>query len=357
MNYAVIMAGGSGTRFWPVSRNQSPKQFLPIANPKPMIVATVDRLAPLFSPDRIFVVGNEGHRELLSRQLNGIPPNQILLEPFGRNTAAAIGLAAIHLSTHDPDSVMVVLPSDHLIGKASEFIGVLDQAIRLAKAEPHALLTIGLKPTRPETGYGYLQLDEDIRIDGFPSAYHVKTFAEKPNYETAVRFFEAGDFTWNSGMFIWRTQAILEAFQRYMPDLYEELMILKSAIRTPDYQDALLGAYSRMPNTSIDYGVMEKADLVLALRADIGWSDVGSWDEVAGLTPIGDDGNAGSSDRIAWQSTGNLVQASKLVALVGVDDLIVIESDDAILICKKGESQKVKNVVDQLKLRNKTSYL
>jgi len=358
MNYAVIMAGGSGTRFWPVSRFNTPKQFLAIAEKRTMIQSTVDRLLPVFPMENILIIGNKVHESLLKEQLPGLKPDQIILEPFGRNTAAAIGLAAAYLKKKDPGATMLVIPSDQIIRNEFRFLEIVKEGLALAVNEKHALVTIGLKPVRPETGYGYIQIDEDFHLDNYPNAYHVKTFAEKPNYDTAVRFCSSGDFLWNSGMFIWKADTILAELQNHLPDLFLELQALEPAIGTPNFYPELSEAYNRMPNISIDYGVMEKAALVFVLKADLGWSDVGSWDEVSNLAEKDENGNSVEGNVLLTSTTNSLVRAKqKLIALVGVDDLIVIETDDSILICKKGQSQQVKNIVDQLKMGDYAGYL
>ncbi len=357
MNYAVIMAGGSGTRFWPLSRTSTPKQFLSIVDETTMIQSTVERLKPVFKSENILIVGSQIHSDILKKLLPDFSADQFILEPFGRNTAAAVGLAAKVLQKRDKDAVLLVVPSDHIIKNTNRFYEILKQGLSLAN-EDKALLTIGLKPTRPETGYGYIQIDEDSQVDGYPDAFHVKTFAEKPNIETAQRFIRSGDFMWNSGMFLWRADVVLSEIKTFLPDLYMELSNLEPFIDTPEFSHHLVEIYSRMPNISIDYGVMEKAELVYVLKADLGWSDVGSWDEVATLAENDSEGNKLEGHVINVNSKNSFVKSKeKLIALVGVEDLIVVETEDSILICKKGESQNVKFVVDQLKRGNFDSYL
>lgn len=357
MNYAVIMAGGSGTRFWPSSRSNSPKQFLSIVETQTMIQSTVKRLESIFKRENILVVGGANHQSILREQLPDFKPSQFILEPYGRNTAAAVALAAKILHKRDTDANILILPSDHIIRNTKRFTEIVNQGLNLAN-EYRALLTIGLKPTRPETGYGYIQVDDDKEIEGYPDAFQVKTFAEKPNIETAQRFIASGDFLWNSGMFLWRADVILDEIQACIPDLGFEMNNLENSIDTPSFEAALNDAYSRIPNISIDYGVMEKSKTVYVLKADLGWSDVGSWDEVVSLTDKDSDNNSFSGDVVNIKSKNNFVKSKeKLIALVGVEDLIVVETDDSILICKKGESQNVKYVVEELKKNDKMKYL
>lgn len=358
MNYAVIMAGGSGTRFWPVSRTATPKQFLAITEQRTMIQATVDRLLPVFPKENILIVGNQAHETLLAEQLPEFTADQFILEPFGRNTAPAIGLAATVLRKKDPEAVMLVVPSDQIIRKQDHFLEIVKEGLLLAKAEPHALITLGLKPSRPETGYGYIQIDEDFHLDSYPNAFPVKTFAEKPNLETARRFLAAGDFLWNSGMFIWQAETILQEIKTHIPDLDIELDALSPFFGTSGFYPVLSESYGRMPNISIDYGIMEKAGLVFVLKADLGWSDVGSWDEVANLSHTDENANALTGTVLVSGTSNCLVKGKeKLIALVGVEDLIVVETADALLICRKGQSQQVKNIVDQLKIGDFGGYL
>lgn len=357
MNYAVIMAGGSGTRFWPASRSHTPKQFLSIVDKQTMIQSTVKRLETMFKRENILVVGGKIHEKILYEQLPDFKPNQFILEPYGRNTAAAIGLAAKILYSRDPEANMLVLPSDHIIRNQKRFGEVVRQGLTLSD-EFRVLLTIGLKPTRPETGYGYIQVDEDKLIEGYPDTFEVKTFAEKPNMETAERFLQSGDFLWNSGMFLWRADVILDEIKSGIPDLSLELTNLKPYIDQPSFYENLESAYTRIPNISIDYGVMEKSKIVYVLKADLGWSDVGSWDEVVKLTEADYSENAFSGDVIPINVKNTYVKSDKkLVALVGVSDLIIVETDDALLICKKGDSQNVKLIVDELRKNNKQTFL
>jgi mannose-1-phosphate guanylyltransferase len=357
--YAVIMAGGIGSRFWPKSRERSPKQFMEIVGAGTMVQNTIARTEKLIPLANTLIVTNEHHQELVRTQLPALPPENILTEPVGRNTAPCIGLAAEWIRRKDPESVMVVLPADHLVRNAEEFIRVLERGIRVA-TENDALVTIGIQPTHPETGYGYIQFDDPsadarYRAEGI---YHVKTFAEKPNLETAVRFLKSGDFLWNSGMFIWRTSVIRDEITQFLPDLREQLDRVAPTIGTPGYHAALELAYGVTRSISIDYGVMEKAQQVFVVRGDFGWSDVGSWDEVVRLTPVDDDGNSLRGSVIMKDAHGNYIDAGdRVIAAIGVDDLIVVSAGDALLICRKGRSQDVKEVVDYLRRKQMNELL
>ena len=357
--YAVIMAGGVGSRFWPRSRERSPKQFLEITGGGTMIANTITRIASLVPAANVIIVTNAQHADLVRAQIPHVPEENILFEPVGRNTAPCIGLAAECIHRKDPESVMLVLPADHLIRDTAEFLAVLSRGVRVA-SERDALVTIGIQPTHPETGYGYIQFEDAAEGNPYHAegVYQVKTFAEKPNLETAVRFIRSGDFLWNSGMFIWRTEVIRDQIAEHLPDLRQQLDQLRPAIGTQDFPAALELAYGVIRSISIDYGVMEKAGRVFVVRGDFGWSDVGSWDEVVRLTPTDDDGNAFRGTVIAKDARGNYVDAGgKVVAAIGVDDLVVVCSGDAVLICRKGRSQDVKEVVDYLRRKQMNELL
>ena len=354
------MAGGVGTRFWPRSREKSPKQLLEIVGKGTMIQSTVQRLEPLVDPHRTFVITNRVQRALLQKQLSQVPAENILDEPVGRNTAPCIGLAALHIRRIDPEGVMVVLPADHVIENIEEFHRVLMVAAETA-SESGGLLTIGIQPTHPETGYGYIQVhtEESTSNPYFARGVRrVKTFAEKPNLQTAEKFLASGDFLWNSGMFVWRADAILREIENCLPDLYKELLKIDQTVDTPQYQATLELVYGLIRGISIDYGVMEKARDVYVIPANLGWNDLGSWDEVARLTGKDSGGNSITGTVIQRDMKSCYVfSPTKVVGVIGVEDLIIVNTDDALLICKKGRSQDVKEVVDYLKRKQMNEYL
>ena len=357
---AVIMAGGVGTRFWPRSREKSAKQFLEITGRETMIQNTVRRLENFVGIADTFVVTNKVQKALVARQLPALPDANIIVEPVGRNTAPCIGLAALHVRRMDPDAVMVVLPADHLILDTDEFRRVLRLAIDTARASG-SLITIGIKPTHPETGYGYIQF---VNEPGEGNPYYdrgvlkVKTFAEKPNLQTAVRFLESGDFLWNSGMFVWRVDAILREIGRCLPDLDAELRKVDETIGTGQYAPTLERVFGLIRGISIDYGVMERAETVYVIPGDFGWNDVGSWDEVYRVAGKDDRGNS-ITGKVIQRDTANCLVWSpeKLVATVGVEDLIIINTEDSLLICRRGHSQDVKEIVDHLRRKQMNEYL
>jgi mannose-1-phosphate guanylyltransferase len=357
---AVVMAGGVGTRFWPRSREKTPKQLLEILGKGTMVQNTVSRLEDIVPPHDTYVVTNRGQRSLLTRQLPQIPEENIIDEPVGRNTAPCIGLAALHVRRRSPTAIMIVMPADHTIRDTEEFNRVLHLAVRAAE-ESNSLLTIGIHPTRPETGYGYIQIYNE---EGDHNPYFnrgvlkVKTFAEKPNRQVAERFLASGDFLWNSGMFVWRVDTILAHIKQCLPDLHEELMKIDRVIGTPQYQSTLEKAYGVMRGISIDYGVMEKADVVYTIRGDFGWSDLGSWDEVWHQSGKDSSGNS-INGHVIQKDTKNcyIYSPGKVVATIDVEDLIIVNTDDALLVCRRGRSQDVKDVSDYLRRKQMNEFL
>ncbi|MBI5475545.1 MAG: mannose-1-phosphate guanylyltransferase [Ignavibacteriales bacterium] len=358
--YAVIMAGGVGTRFWPRSREKSPKQLLEIVGKKSMIQNTVSRISDLIDPKNIMIVTNKIQKLSIAKQLPNVPEENIITEPIGRNTAPCIGLAGLFVRRMDPEAVMVVLPADHIMHDEEEFRRVLRLATWVAY-ESGKLVTVGIQPTRPETGYGYIQVvDEDDGKNPYfkKGVYKVKTFAEKPNAETAKVFLQSGDFLWNSGMFIWRVDTILKEIETHIPEMYAELMKIDEAIGHKNYDNIVETTYKIIRGISIDYGVMEKAKEVYVLKGNFGWSDVGSWDEVYRISGKDENGNSITGQAFLHNTKNSMVYAgSKIVATVGVQDLIIIATDDAVLVCKQGESQEVKEVVDYLRRKQKNDYL
>ncbi len=350
--YAVIMAGGVGSRLWPRSREKSPKQLLHILGEGTMIQNTISRLQPLVPFDQIYIVTNRSQREAFLEQVPQIPEENLVIEPFGRNTAPCIALAASELRHRDADGVMVVLPADHFIQNVGEFQQKLKLACDAAY-ELNGLVTMGILPTRPETGYGYIQRKD--APDGTGRFYDeglrpVLTFAEKPDLPTAERFLASGDFLWNSGMFVWRVSAIDQALSRYLPELHERMRVIDETRGTPRYSETLQSIYQQIHPISIDYGVMEKADNVFVTQCEFGWSDVGSWDETYRLSRKDDDGNSLVGDVVAIDTEGTFVRtAGKMIALVGVENLIIVDTPDALLVCRRGESQRVQSVVDYLR--------
>jgi mannose-1-phosphate guanylyltransferase len=352
--YAIIMAGGVGSRFWPRSKEKTPKQLLKIFDDKTMIQATVQRLDGIVKNENIYVITNKIQKNEIVNQLPEIPKDNIIEEPFGRNTAACIGLASVLIESKSNDAVTIVLPADHIIKDVEEFHRILKNAASYAY-ESKGLLTIGITPTRPETGYGYIQIDERNVSENI---YKVYTFAEKPNYATAVRFVESGDFLWNSGMFIWRTDAILDEIRTHMPELNEGLEKIRNDLNTPKFNSTLNTVYGQLRNISIDYGIMEKSQKVFLTKGNFSWSDVGSWEEVYQLSEKNGDGNVLNGNVFTDKTNDSYIHSpGKFSAVIGVDNLIIINTDDALLVCRRDNSQDVKKVVDYLKMKKLSDHL
>ncbi len=342
--HTVIMAGGSGVRFWPQSRRHRPKQLLNIVGEKTMIRATVDRVIPLTPIDKIMIVTGVHHSEKIHKQIPEMPENSIVAEPVGRNTAPCVALAAYKLAKRDPEAVMVVLPADHLITKEEEFRSVLRDAAKLA-ADTGDLITFGIIPDRPETGYGYIQLGPMIAEFGGLKAHRVERFVEKPDLITAQSYLQHGDYLWNSGMFIWKVSSIVNALQRYLPVVSKAMESLTPFLDTPDEPKAIAEVYESLPDISIDYGVMERADNVLVVPVDVGWNDVGSWTSLQDVWNTDEEGNAIKGKFLSLNAKGCVVSSpQKLTALVGVEDLIVVDTPDAILVCRKDKAQDIKQL-------------
>jgi mannose-1-phosphate guanylyltransferase len=357
--YAVIMAGGKGTRFWPKSREKMPKHLLDIACEQTIIQETVRRIEPLIPLENILIVTGRSHSDELIKQLPRIPEENILIEPVGRNTAPCIGLAALHVHRRSPDDVMVVLPADHLISDAAQFRHILSIAAEISRQGDY-FLTVGIKPTGPETGYGYLEEGPLKATVRGKNIHEVKSIREKPPLKTARAFVKKGHFFWNSGMFIWRAGVILRAIEQWLPDLHKGLLEIKSALGTDREETVIHRVYRDLKPVSIDYGVMEKADNVLLIRGDFGWSDVGCWDALWEVTDKDEHGNAANVRGLFFglDTRNSLVHSSrKFVALVGVEDLIVVETEDSLLVCRRGCSQDVKKVVEMLEAKNMKEFL
>lgn len=355
---AVIMAGGKGERFWPKSRSNYPKQFLSLTNDgKTMIQLTAERLLSLVSYEDMFIVTNKNYVKLVKEQLPNIPEENILAEPVAKNTAPAIGLAATLIQQKYEDAVMLVLPSDHLIKQNQMYIDTLKTAINVAK-EGENLVTIGITPNYPETGYGYINYGHANYSDKYSNVYEVERFVEKPNIEKAKEYLESGNYIWNSGMFVWKTSTILNNFKQLLTDTYEGLMDIKEAFGKNNYEDVLYDKFSNFKSESIDYGIMEKASNIYTIPGTFGWDDVGSWLALERITKTNEYGNSVTGNVITINSKNSIISGTdKLIATVGIEDLIVVDTEDAMLICSKECTQDVKKVIENLKICNRTEYI
>jgi len=354
--FAVIMAGGKGTRFWPRSREKTPKHLLDISSERTMIRETVDRIRPLVPAERTLIVTGKSHAAELIRQLPEIPPENILIEPVGRNTAPCIGLAALHILRRVPDAVMLVLPSDHRIGDEAAFLRII-QAAAGAALQGDSLVTIGIRPTGPETGYGYIEQGEPFSTGDADEIFLVRSIREKPPREQAESFLAKGGFSWNSGMFVWKASTIMNAIGRFLPDLEQGLLQIREALGTDREEAVVRSVYMEQGAVSIDYGVMEKAKNVLVVPGSFDWSDLGSWDALWEVSEKDENGNAVRGEFIGIDAANSLIHGTgKLIALVGVKDLLVVETNDALLICRRGRSQDVRKIVEILEKKGTASY-
>jgi mannose-1-phosphate guanylyltransferase len=354
------MAGGIGTRLWPASRRDRPKQSLKLVGNRTMFEHAIDRIAPVFQPEQVFVVAGSEHVPDLADQAPELPMGNFISEPVGRGTAPAIGLGAIHLHRQDRDAVMAVLTADHFIASVERFRRVLGAAAEVAEAG--YLVTLGIEPSSPSTGYGYIHQGEELdQIDGF-DVFHVRRFTEKPSRETALHMVESGEYTWNSGMFIWRVDRIIEEFQSQMPDFYVKLAEVEAALGNRGYQPTLDRVWPHVTKQAIDYGVMEGAEDVAVIPVDIGWSDVGSWASLAELlAEMGDQddkGNVVVGQHAGIDTKDSLIFGSqRLIATIGLDGMIVVDAGDAILVCPMDREQEVRHMVHRLEHEELDEYL
>ena len=351
--YSVIMAGGSGTRFWPLSRSSRPKQFLSLTGKQSMIAETMKRVSGFSTPAQTSVVCGAKHAPLVKKALPKLPKQNVLVEPEARNTAPAIALACAHVAHHDPKAVMVVLPSDQHVADVAAFTKSVQEAVKLAKSG--FIVTLGIQPTRPETGYGYIRLGGALS----GTAHKVDAFVEKPDVPTAQQYLVSGDYLWNAGIFVFEARVMLEAFGRLMPDLAAPLEKVRAAWGKKNAASVLKTQFKKMPATSIDYGIAEKAPNVAVVPSSCGWSDVGSFNAIPGVRPNDAQGNVVEGDAYVIDTEGSVVLGHKgrPLAVVGMKDVVVVDAGDAVLVLPKDKSQDVRKVVEALKAKKATSFL
>jgi len=360
-NYCVIMAGGVGSRFWPMSRSVHPKQFIDVLGiGKSLLQQTYERYANhICPPENILVVTHASYKELVKKQLPGIADENILCEPLRKNTAPCIAYASYKIARKDPKAIVAVAPSDHLILKEKTFEKAIKACFEKATAE-NCLLTIGIRPMRPDTGYGYIQYVESPVKEKDPRIKKVKTFTEKPDLEMAKFFLQSGDFLWNSGIFVWSVASIIKAMEKYMPEEATLFRNGKDAYDTPAEKQYIEKVYEQCKNISIDYGVMEKADNAYVRSSAIGWSDLGTWGSLYQHMEKDKDMNAVVGKNVMlYQSKGCIVHVpkNKLVVMEGLEDYIVVESEDILLICKKQDEQQIRNFVNEVKARKGEKFV
>ncbi len=353
---AVIMAGGKGERFWPQSRSAKPKQFLSLTKDgETMIQKTVDRLMPLVNIEDVFVVTNRNYLSLVHQQLPQLPEENVIAEPAARNTAPCISLAAGMLRRkYKEDVIMLVLPSDHLIKFNALYIDTLKLAVKKAEQDDN-LVTIGITPTYPETGYGYINFSTESNGEG---AYEVIRFVEKPNIELAKEYVNSGEYLWNSGMFTWKVSSILSNMAKYLPDIYEGTEKICDYYGKEQFDDALKSIFPALRSESVDFGIMERAKHIFTIPGNFGWDDVGNWLALERINPTNEYGNMVRGDVISINTRNSIIVGGrKLIATVGIEDIIVVDTEDATLICSKDSTQDVKKVIENLKICNRNELV
>ncbi|HZU13852.1 MAG TPA: mannose-1-phosphate guanylyltransferase [Chloroflexota bacterium] len=352
MPYAVIMAGGAGTRLWPAARRDNPKQLQRLIYEEPIVAVTVRRLQPTFPLDHCYIVTAARYADPIRSVLPELPPENVISEPFGRNTAAAIALAAFRIAAREPEEVFAVFPADHVVLHPDKLQHAVNFSLPLARA--HTVVDIGVPPTHPETGYGYIELGKPIEDRDGLTAYSVRRFVEKPDLATAQGYLQTGHYMWNSGMFVWQAATFLNALREHLPETFRALTDAE-AIGT---EDALQSAYAAIPDISVDYAIMERVSDVVAVPAEFGWRDVGDWNALYELMPHDEAGNAYEGTHVTLDASGSLLLApNKLIAAIGVEDLVVVDTPDVLLVMRRDRAQDVKKILDKLKERGDDAVL
>ena len=353
---ALIMAGGGGTRLWPLSRRTHPKQALTLIGERTLFRHAVDRIAPMFRPEQVFVVTVEDHLEQLVTQAPELPRSNFIVEPEGRGTGPCIGLSAIHMLRQDPDATMVVLTADHFIADEDAFRNALAVAAPLAEAGH--LVTLGIQPSFPSTGLGYIKQRELLKTVNGLDVFRVARYTEKPDYETAVSMVASGEYSWNSGMFVWRADRILEEFRSQMSAFHDRLAEVNDTLGSPDYEATLRRVWPGVAKQTIDYGIMERATDVVVLPVDIGWSDIGSWASLAEILPAGEAGNTTIGQHVEFDTRNTLIFGGRrLVATVGLENMVIVDTEDALLVCPKDRAQDVREIVRILNRGDRQEWL
>ena len=352
---ALIMAGGKGERFWPRSRKSFPKQFLCLTGDgKSMIQQTVERINPIVKMEDIYIATNIAYKDIIKEQLPLIPEENILYEPVGRNTAPCIGLGAVHIRKKYDDAVMLVLPSDHQIKFVDMYLQVLKDAIEVAELDNN-LVTLGITPNAPETGYGYIKYDKDEML---LKSSKVISFVEKPDINTAKKYLESGDYMWNSGMFMWKASTILSSMEKNLPEIYSGLLKIEAAIGTADETKVLNEVFETLPSESVDYGILEKEKSIFVLPGNFGWDDVGSWLSIERLNEADGQGNCIKGNVRALDLQDCIIEGEdKLIACIGLKNIVVVDTKDATLICDKEHTADIKKILEQLRNNKENQYL
>jgi len=355
-SFSVIMAGGGGTRFWPLSRQDMPKQLLNLSGNDALINETISRFKNMMPISNVFIVTTKQQADMMKPILPGsFPDENILREPIGRNTAPCILFAAMHIYERYGDGVLCILPSDHYITKEKEFLTCLNNAMQIAD-ETGAVVTIGVKPTFPATGYGYIKREDNAL---YTNAYRIDKFIEKPNFDKAAEYFNSDLYYWNSGMFVWKISSIIKAYERFLPRIYRHLKSVCGKFLSPGAQGLIDAVYPLIDNISVDYGIMERIEEAIVIPGDFGWNDIGSWDALGAIFPRDRDGNIIKGEHICLDTKECIIYGggNKIIATIGVSNAIIVNTDDAILFCAKDRAQDVKYIVDEIKRQEKTEYV
>lgn len=351
------MAGGSGTRFWPRSKALKPKQYLNLFGTDSLLQSTIKRFSKFTSTENIYVVSGASQAEVLEQQTTMLPKSNLIYEPVGKNTLPCIGLAAMFAENENPDGIMVVTPSDHLIENDELFRDTVLAAVKIAD-ERNGIVTIGITPTYPATGYGYVQTAGNITGSEKIKQFKVERFVEKPNEKTATEYLKQGGFYWNSGLFVFKISVFIDAIKQFAPALYADLRKIQSDLGNPSFEDTLDKIYRAVESISVDYGIMEHAKNIYLVEGNFVWNDLGSWESVYLTSEKDENGNAGSGETIVIDSKNSYIYSETgLIALVGLDDVIVVQDGNTTLVCKRDKAEEIKKVVDRLKAENKNQYL
>lgn len=356
--YAAIIAGGSGTRLWPKSRQNRPKQFQSLYSDNTMLQDAISRLEPLIPRENIFIIANQSHESIIMEQLPWLKPGNFVGEPVGKDTAPAVGVISTLIHNNDPDAIILVSPADHVILKEKAFRRYLEVAEQIASEGPN-VVTIGIKPTAPETGYGYIQMSENHRHVDDVDVHEVISFKEKPDAKTAEDYIASWHYVWNSGMFIWSAKTVLDMFRDHAPDIHKLLMRYDGAIGKPEESKVFEQVYEAFPRISVDYAILEHADSIFVIPAAIGWSDLGSWASLHEVKEPDKDGNVVVGEHIGLDTHNCLIHSEpgKLITTIGIDNLIIVDAGDALLILPQGRSQDIKTLLEEMKKEGKARYL